>query len=170
MKKELERVEGLYNKLKKDFKEQRVNYDIIVDEVSSIQKQNSKYRTLILDNEKILNECSKEILDLQKHVELKNKSINKKDDEVMVYKKQIDKLVEELREKSDSESFEDEKENVLNVEKALEVDRMKVRIENMKAEMKITEEQTVNNIHRLESSLKFSRKANQNLKMDYDSL
>ena len=58
----------------------------------------------------------------------------------MVYKKQIDKLVEQLREKSDSESFEDEKKNALNVEKALAADRMKVRIENMKAEMKITEE------------------------------
>ena len=40
----------------------------------------------------------------------------------MIYQKQIEKLIDELREKSDSESFEDEKERILNVEKALKVD------------------------------------------------
>mgnify|MGYP000857545535 CR=1 FL=1 len=37
---------------------------------------------------------------------------------------QIDKLIEELKEKSDSESFDDEKQNLLNVEKAMEADRL----------------------------------------------
>lgn len=39
---------------------------------------------------------------------------------MMVFKKQIDQLIEELREKSDSESqYEDDKERAMNVEKAL---------------------------------------------------
>jgi hypothetical protein len=33
--------------------------------------------------------------------------------------------LEELREKSDSESFDDEKEKVLNVKKAMEADQLK---------------------------------------------
>lgn len=50
----------------------------------------------------------------------------------MVFKKQIDKLIEQLRDKSDSESFDDEKEKILNVEKALEADRLKAKVRNMK--------------------------------------
>ena len=48
-------------------------------------------------------------------VELKNKLLQRKDEEVQVSKVQIEKLVDELREKSDSESFDDEKEKILNV-------------------------------------------------------
>ena len=43
----------------------------------------------------------------------------------MVYKKQIDKLNDELRDKSDSESFDDEKEKIMNVKKAIEADQLK---------------------------------------------
>ena len=50
-------------------------------------------------------------------VELKNKQLQSKDDEAKVFKTQIEKLLEELREKSDSESFEDDKKNILNVQK-----------------------------------------------------
>ena len=38
LKKELDRVDSLYNKLRKDFKEQRVQFDLLVDEVSKANK------------------------------------------------------------------------------------------------------------------------------------
>ena len=43
----------------------------------------------------------------------------------MVYQKQIEKLLDELKEKSDSESFDDEKEKILNVKKAMESDQLR---------------------------------------------
>ena len=52
-----------------------------------------------------------------------------------MFQKQIDKLIEELREKSDSESFEDEKEKLLNVEKALELGRVKENLKNLKLDL-----------------------------------
>ena len=85
-----------------------------------------------------------------------------------MFKTQIEKLVEELREKSDSESFEDDKEKLLNVQKALEADRLKTQVKNMQAEAKLKEEETRTNLDRLENQLKFSRDANASLKNDYD--
>ena len=49
--------------------------------------------------------------------------------------------MEELREKSDSESFDDEKEKVLNVKKAMEADQLKEQIKNLKAEVKQKEQE-----------------------------
>ena len=62
----------------------------------------------------------------------------------MVFKAQIEKLLEELREKSDSESFDDDKEKLLNVQKAgrgkaLEADRLKTQVKNMQEEAKLKE-------------------------------
>ena len=51
LKKELDRLDNDHRKLKKDFKEQRVNTDLLMDEVSKSNKQNSEYRGLILENE-----------------------------------------------------------------------------------------------------------------------
>ena len=51
LKKELDRVDNLYRKMKKEYKEQRVNYNLLVDEVSKLNKQNGEYRGLILENE-----------------------------------------------------------------------------------------------------------------------
>ena len=101
-------------------------------------------------------------------VELKNKQLQRKDEEVKVFKTQIEKLVEELREKSDSESFEDDKEKLLNVQKALEADRLKTQVKNMQAEARLKEEESRTNLDRLENQLKFSRDANASLKNDYD--
>jgi septal ring factor EnvC (AmiA/AmiB activator) len=64
MKKELTRVEADYNQVKKDYKEQRVNFDLLVDEVTSLNKQNSDYRGLILQNEAKLGQIGNEIHDL----------------------------------------------------------------------------------------------------------
>tara|TARA_B110000285_G_C14998421_1_gene550092 strand:- start:726 stop:860 length:135 start_codon:yes stop_codon:yes gene_type:complete len=38
LKKELDRLDNDHRKLKKDFKEQRVNYDLLMDEVSKSNK------------------------------------------------------------------------------------------------------------------------------------
>ena len=49
----------------------------------------------------------------------------------MEYSKQVEKLLEELKEKSDSESFDDEKEKLLNVKKAMQVDKLKEDVKNL---------------------------------------
>ena len=61
LKRELDRVDVLHRTLKKEYKEQRINYNLLVDEVSALNKQNNQYRGLILENEKKLSEVSKEI-------------------------------------------------------------------------------------------------------------
>ena len=43
--------------------------------------------------------------------------------------------MEELKDKSDSESFDDEKEKLLNVEKAMEADRLKERLKNLRGDI-----------------------------------
>jgi hypothetical protein len=45
-------------------------------------------------------------------LESKAAALNRAGDESMVYKKQIEKLMEELKDKSDSESFDDDKEKL----------------------------------------------------------
>jgi len=58
----------------------------------------------------------------------------------------------------------------MNVEKALEADRLKERLKNLKAEVAQKDDEYKANIERIEGSLKFSRGANVNLKNDYDAL
>ena len=58
MKKELDRVDNLYIKIKREFKNQRVHFNLMVDENSKLNSQNSEYRGLILDNESKLEESS----------------------------------------------------------------------------------------------------------------
>ena len=41
LKRELDRVDVLFRTLKKEYKEQRVNYNLLVDEVSAANKQNN---------------------------------------------------------------------------------------------------------------------------------
>ena len=64
LKKELSRVNNAYHKLESDFKEQRVNYDLLVNEVTAANKANSGYRTLIRENEQKLGVITIEIMDL----------------------------------------------------------------------------------------------------------
>ena len=61
LKKELDRIDILYRQLKNQYKEQRVNYNLLVDEVTDLNTQNSKYRGLIMENEKKLGEIQTEI-------------------------------------------------------------------------------------------------------------
>ena len=53
----------------------------------------------------------------------------------MVYKQQVEKLLDELKDKSDSESFDDEKERILNVQKANETEALKKKVEILKSEI-----------------------------------
>jgi hypothetical protein len=48
LKRELKRVESLYSKLQREFKEQREIFNQLVDENASVRKQNSEYRGLIV--------------------------------------------------------------------------------------------------------------------------
>ena len=48
VKKELSRMDHLYSKGKKDLKENNIKFNLIADEVSVINKQNSDYRQTIL--------------------------------------------------------------------------------------------------------------------------
>jgi hypothetical protein len=56
----------------------------------------------------------------------------------------------------------------LNVEKALELGRVKENLKNLKLELQGKEDEFNANVNRMESSLEFSRAANRNLKSDYD--
>ena len=71
---------------------------------------------------------------------MKNKQIARTQEEIGVYQKQQEKLLDELREKSDSESFDDEKQRILNVKKAMEADQLKEKLKNLNQEMKIQNE------------------------------
>ena len=81
IKKELDRVDGLYNSLRKDFKEQRINYDLLIDEVSKANKQNNRYRGLIVENEEKFSEFEKEVQELKSVIDLKNKAISRSNQE-----------------------------------------------------------------------------------------
>ena len=74
---------------------------------------------------------------MQSNIQKKNASINRANTEALVYKKQIEKLLEELREKSDSESFDDEKEKLLNVKKAREAEMLTETVKNLTNDIKI---------------------------------
>lgn len=101
---------------------------------------------------------------------MKNKQIQRTQEEIGVYQKQQEKLLDELREKSDSESFDDEKQRILNVKKAMETDQLREKLKNLNQEMKIKEEEAASHLKRVENNLKFSTQANKNLKNDYDLL
>ena len=61
-----------------------------------------------------------------------------------------------MREKSDSESFDDEKQKILNVKKAMETDQLKEKLKNLNQELKIQEEEALSHLKRVENNLKFS--------------
>ena len=88
----------------------------------------------------------------------------------MTLNKQIEKLFDELREKSESESFDDEKARIMNVQKALESEQLKLRLQQAKNDLLNKEEEFDQNMGRIMQQLKFSQDANKNLKTDYDNL
>jgi cell division protein FtsL len=61
LKKELDVLSNDHRRLKNEFKKQRVNYDLLMDEVSKTNKMNAEYRSLILENETKLAAVGSEI-------------------------------------------------------------------------------------------------------------
>jgi len=78
--------------------------------------------------------------------------------------------LDDLREKSDSESFDDEKERLNNIKKAMLVDQLREQLKNSDQEKSQIINDTNTNIERLESNLEFSTKANVIQREDYDLL
>ena len=87
LKKEFDALTIEYRKLQQQTKEQRLRYDLLLDDNFKINKQNAEYRGLILENEKKLHMIGTEIFDLQKNIERKNQTINRANTEALVYKK-----------------------------------------------------------------------------------
>lgn len=123
---------------------------------------------MILNNENKLSVIGTEIVDLQKHIERKNQTINRANSECATYKKQIEKLLRELKERSDSENFDEDKEKLLNVKKAREAEILQEKVLNLENEVKIKELEYTSNSTRLEQNLTFSREANAKLLSDYN--
>ena len=159
-----------FRRLTSEFKAARENFDNLVDENTNILKQNNAYRGLLLDNEKQLQMISSEIQDMQRIINSKNIEITRKQEEATVYKMQVEKLIEELKEKSDSESFDDEKEKLLNMKKAREAEMLTEKIKNLEVQIKLNQSDAKASMKRIEDNLQFSRDSNQNLKNDYDLL
>ena len=67
-------------------------------------------------------------------------------------------------------AFDDEKERILNTQKALEAEQLRAKVKSLNAEIKTKEEEFKQAMKRIESSLKFSQDANKNIKNDYDAL
>jgi len=82
----------------------------------------------------------------------------------------VEKLTEELRDKSDSESFDDEKERLLNIKKANEADQLRNEVKNLNAEIETLKLDSKSNLHRIQNQLKFSQDANKALQTDYEFL
>ena len=61
--------------------------------------------------------------------------------------------MEKLRENSDEESFEDEKEAALNTEKALLVDQMKEKVKNLQTDLKLRDSESKATVERYEAQL-----------------
>ena len=75
----------MYTKLNQDYKEQKAQYSLLVDENGEIAKQNSDYRGLILQNEEKLQQIAKEIAEFHENIRLKNRAIKKAQEETKVY-------------------------------------------------------------------------------------
>ena len=79
IKKELNRIDNLYYKSQKDSKEQRIQYDLLVDDVSKLNKQNNQYRQLLMENEGNMKSLQGEIRNLQeKNITQKQTSLRYK--------------------------------------------------------------------------------------------
>ena len=87
IKKELNRVNRQYAKLQQDNKEQISVKNALIDEVSILNKKCGEYRGLIVDQDHKVNMMQKEIRDLKKTVKLKDKLVNRLEEEKQVLKK-----------------------------------------------------------------------------------
>lgn len=142
----------------------------MVDEITKVNKQNSEYRGLILKNEQVSQEMQQELMDHQKQNTIQKRTINTLKQEIEQLNKQVQKLIEELKDKSDSESFDDEKERLNNIKKAMKAEQLQAENNLLQNEIDTLKAESESNISKIQNQLKFSRDANINLKNDYDLL
>ena len=106
IKRELGRVNGLYTKLQRDNKEQREQYNALVDEVSQINQQNSTYRALLIENEAMQAKYQNEIRKYLQTIDMQKKLVDRFKEEKEIMEKKMKKVLKEMRDNSDSESAE----------------------------------------------------------------
>ena len=58
----------------------------------------------------------------------------------------MDKLLEELRDKSDSESFDDEKERMANIKKAMRAEQLQAEVHLLKADIETLKTDSESNL------------------------
>lgn len=78
----------------------------------------------------------KDIMATQQATHTAKQTATRYKNEALEYSKQVEKLIEELKDKSDSESFDDEKERILNVKKAMQAEKLKEEMKNLELELK----------------------------------
>lgn len=73
-----------------------------------------------------------------------------------------------MQAKSDSESFDEDKQKILNVQREVEVEQLREKLKILKAEMKTNEQNMNHHVSKIDHNLQFSRDSNMKLKSDYD--
>jgi len=86
---------------------------------------------------------------------MKNKKIQRDRDEAKVYEKQVANLQDKLKEKSDTETYEDEDEMKKNEEKAREVEKLKDRVADIQQLIEEKEKENEEKIQEIKSKLSF---------------
>ena len=169
-KKELNRVNTLYTKLQRDNKENREAYNVMVDEVSKINITNSGYRALIVESDGKMAAFQKDVRSLQQTLETQKKLCSKYQEEKETIQKQMNKLLAEMKQGSDSESAEyiDQRVDIVELKQKNKIltDRVKTIAMDLESQLR----QEVGNVDSLQKQYDYSCKANASLREDYDLL
>ena len=111
-----------------------------------------------------------EIQSCHEKVKLANREVLRYKEETQVYKKQIEKVLKELEDKSDTESFDEDKQKILNVQRELEAEQLKEKLKIVKQEIKMNEQNQKEHQLKQAQNLKFSQESNKQLKQDYEMM
>ena len=130
-----------------------MQFELLVDEISKVSKQNNQYRGLILGNEEQLSQIQKEIFDLQKRIELKNQLVNRANEEKTIFQKQYEKLIEEMKANSDSESAEEIDMKAQVIEQRQRIKILENNLKNKDADQKLKVQEVTTNLDRLQANL-----------------
>ena len=101
---------------------------------------------------------------------LKNKLVERVEQEKETLKKQFSKLIKELQDKSDSESADDLDIKVKIVEQKQTIASLESRMKNIGSDLKVHIKELETTIASLQSQNDFSVRANGSLREDYDLL
>ncbi len=91
----------------------------------------------------------KDIQDLQKRIELKNQLVTRANEEKLVFQKQYEKLLEDMKKESDSESAEeiDMKASIIELRQTVKI--LETRLKNKDVDWKYKIAETTSNMDRL---------------------